>query len=99
MPSLDGPGLGWLSQPVSGFDWLKQPVSKPGWLRLLYLLVVSPKTPTELAALEKKHLSEVSRTLRSLRNSGYVEYTETESRRRYYRVTAEGYAMLLRSLR
>jgi len=74
-------------------------VSAPGWLRLLYYLVRSPRTPTELANLEKKHLSEVSRTLRSMRNSGLVEYTETGSRERYYRATEEGYVLLRRSLR
>jgi predicted transcriptional regulator len=74
-------------------------VSAPGWLRLLYHLVVSPKTPTELASLEKKHLSEVSRTLRSLRDSGLVEYTDTGSRERYYRATEQGYVLLRRSLR
>jgi len=74
-------------------------VPGPSWMRLLYYLVGSPKTPTELASMEKKHLSQVSRTLRTLRDSGYVEYTQTGSRQRYYRVTAEGYAMLMRSLR
>lgn len=74
-------------------------ISGPSWLRLLYRLVGSPKTPTELATIEKVHLSQVSRTLRALRDSGLVEYTQTGSRQRYYRVTAEGYAMLMRSLR
>jgi len=74
-------------------------ISGPSWMRLLYYLVGSPKTPTELATMEKTHLSQVSRTLRSLRDSGLVEYTQTGSRQRYYRVTAEGYAMLMRSLR
>jgi predicted transcriptional regulator len=71
----------------------------PGWLRLLYLLVRSPKTPTELATLENKHLSEVSRTLRNMRDSGLVEYTETGSRERYYRATEQGYVLLRRLLR
>jgi len=74
-------------------------VPGPSWLRLLYYLVGSPRTPTELATIEKKHLSQVSRTLRTLRDSGLVEYTQTGSRQRYYRVTEEGYAMLMRSLR
>ena len=76
-----------------------QGVPGPGWMRLLLELVKSPKTPTELASLQNKHLSHVSRTLRSLRDSGLVEYTETRSRQRYYRVTAEGYALLIRTLR
>jgi len=74
-------------------------VSAPGWLRLLYYLVRSPRTPTELATLEKKHLSEVSRTLRNMRDSGLVEYVDTGSRERYYRATEEGYVLLRRSLR
>jgi predicted transcriptional regulator len=74
-------------------------ISGPSWLRLLYYLVSSPKTPTELATMEKKHLSQVSRTLRTLRDSGLVVYSQTGSRQRYYRVTEEGYAMLMRSLR
>jgi predicted transcriptional regulator len=71
----------------------------PSWLRLLYLLVRSPKTPTELATLENKHLSEVSRTLRNMRDSGLVVYTETGSRERYYRATEQGYILLRRMLR
>jgi DNA-binding IclR family transcriptional regulator len=74
-------------------------VTSPGWLRLLYHLVRSPKTPTELANLEKKHLSEVSRILRGMRDNGLVEYTETGSRQRYYRATEEGYVILRRMLR
>ena len=74
-------------------------ISGPGWLRLLYHLVGSPKTPTELAALERKHLSEVSRTLRSMRDSGLVEYVNTGSRERYYRATEEGYIIFRRSFR
>ena len=74
-------------------------VSAPGWLRLLYLLVGSPKTPTELAALEKKHLSEVSRTLRTMRDSGLVEFVNTGSRERYYHATEQGYFLVRSSLR
>lgn len=74
-------------------------VSGPEWLRLLYLLVGSPKTPTELATLEKKHLSEVSRTLKSMRDNGLVVYSETGSREHYYRATEQGYILLRRALR
>jgi DNA-binding PadR family transcriptional regulator len=98
MPSFDGVG-DWLGQPVSGFDWLRQPVTGPGWLRILARLVVSPMTPTELANVEKKHLSEVSRTLRTMRDSGLVEYVNTGSRERYYRATEEGYLLFRQSLR
>ena len=69
----------------------------PTWLRLLRHLLDSPKTPTELAALEKKHLSQVSRALKTLRDHGFVEYKPTRSRERYYSVTNEGYAILRRT--
>ena len=71
----------------------------PSMLRVLYDLVASPKTPTELANLEKKHLSHVSRILRTLRDNGLVEYTESGSRERYYRTTAEGFDLLRKTLR
>lgn len=48
-------------------------------------------TPTELASLENKHLSQVSRTLRELRKEGLVEYTHSGSREKYYRPTRDGY--------
>lgn len=66
----------------------------PGWLRILTYLVTSPKTPTELAALENKHLSDVSRMLKKLRRSGLVSYRDSGSRNRYYMVTEEGYKFL-----
>jgi DNA-binding MarR family transcriptional regulator len=50
-----------------------------------------------LANLEKKHLSQVSRTLRKLRDYGFVEYKPSRSRQRYYSVTDEGYAILRRT--
>jgi DNA-binding PadR family transcriptional regulator len=71
----------------------------PTWLRVLYHLVSSPKTPTEIANLEKKHLSVVSRTLRDLRTNGLVVYTKTGSRERYYRPTEEGYILIRQFLR
>jgi DNA-binding IclR family transcriptional regulator len=66
----------------------------PGWLRILKYLVTSPKTPTELAALDNKHLSDVSRMLKKLRANGFVSYTDSGSRNRYYAVTEEGYRFL-----
>lgn len=65
-----------------------------GWIKLLYHMVLSPKTPTELAALERKHLSEISRTLAKLRTSGLVEFERRGSRERYYRPTIDGYLAL-----
>jgi len=91
----------WLSLPVSGLDldWFRQPVSAPSWLRVLADLVASPKTPTELAHLENKHLSEISRALRQLRDDGFVEFTNTGSRQRYYRATDAGYRFFRQSIK
>jgi len=59
--------------------------------KLLLHLAVRPMTPTELASIEKKHLSQVSRTLGELRREGLVEYAYTGSRERYYKPTKDGY--------
>ena len=64
---------------------------------MLRHLLDSPKTPTELAALEKKHLSQVSRALKTLRDHGFVEFKPSRSRKRYYSVTDQGYAILRRT--
>jgi len=71
----------------------------PDKLRLLIDLFNGPRTPTELASIEKKHLSQVSRTLRELRDHGLVEVTSTGSRERYYRPTPVGYSMINEILR
>lgn len=73
--------------------------SSPGWIRILKLLVVSPKTPTELAVLENKHLSDVSRMLKKLRDNGLVIYRDSGSRERYYMATVEGYRIVHQRLR
>jgi DNA-binding transcriptional regulator GbsR (MarR family) len=67
--------------------------------KLLDYLVVRPMTPTELASLEKKHLSQVSRTLGELRREGLVEYTYSGSREKYYKLTKEGYMIYARMSR
>jgi len=58
--------------------------------RLLGHLVLGPKTPTELASIENKHVSHVSRALAELKERGLVEQLSTESRERYYRATTQG---------
>ena len=68
-------------------------------LRLLIDLFNGPHTPTELATLEKKHLSQVSRALGDLRKHGLVEVTKSGSRERYYRPTPVGYFMINEILR
>jgi DNA-binding transcriptional ArsR family regulator len=71
----------------------------PFKLKLLYYLVIRPRTPTELASLENKHLSDVSRGLSRLRAEGLVEYEWSGARERYYKATHEGYIMLYAALR
>jgi len=68
-------------------------LSVPGRFKLLWYLIVKPRTPTELATLEGKHLSNVSRMLRELRAEGLVVADSSKSREKYYRPTTEGYVM------
>ena len=63
--------------------------------KLLEELARRPRTPTELASIENKHVSHVSRALAELRVRGLVEPLSRESRERYYRVTNQGYAIYL----
>jgi len=74
-------------------------ISGPFRLKLLYHLVVKPRTPTELATLENKHLSDVSRGLSRLRAEGLVKYDSGGRRERHYKATEEGYIYLYASLR
>jgi len=64
----------------------------PGRVSLLQHLLGGPHTPTELAAIEDKHLSEISRNLANLKRMGFVVASQHGSRERYYRLTSEGYA-------
>ena len=52
-----------------------------------------PKTPSELASIENKHVSHVSRALTELCAQGLVEPISGESRRRYYKATDLGFLM------
>ncbi len=54
-------------------------------------MAVRPRTTTELASLERKHMSSVSRMLRELKEEGYVTAAPRRSRERYYAVTRNGY--------
>jgi DNA-binding transcriptional ArsR family regulator len=60
--------------------------------RLLGRLTEAPSTPTELASIEKKHVSHVSRALSELRARGLVESMQSQSREKYYRATYQGVA-------
>lgn len=61
--------------------------------KLLQRLASRPHTPTELAAIESKHISHVSRALIELRDCGLVSASESGSREHYYRITTQGYAI------
>ena len=61
--------------------------------KLLERLALRPHTPTELANIEDKHVSHVSRALLELKTWGLVSATASGSRERYYRITSQGYAV------
>jgi len=70
--------------------------------KLLGLLIVGPKTPTELAIIEGKHVSHVSRALAELKERGLVEQLSSASRERYYRATTQGmtiYTAMLKTMK
>lgn len=70
--------------------------------KLLEHLVTGPKTPTELASMENKHVSHVSRALAELKERGLVEQMSSASRERYYRATSQGmtiYTSLLKTIK
>lgn len=66
---------------------------------LLSLLIITPKTPSELASIGSKHVSHVSRALAELMSRGLVEYSDKGSRERYYRATKDGYVAYVALLR
>jgi DNA-binding MarR family transcriptional regulator len=68
-------------------------------VKLLEHLTRAALTPTELASLENKHVSHVSRALAQLRAQGLIEPIPNQCREKKYRVTAQGltlYASLLK---
>lgn len=62
-------------------------------LDLLHNLISGPKSPSQLASLEKKHVSHVSRALAELRARGIVEAMPRASRETFYRLTTQGYVV------
>lgn len=61
--------------------------------RVLEDVLRGPKTPSELAIIEKRHVSHVSRALAELRAQGLVEPISSQNRPRYYRATDLGFLM------
>ena len=67
--------------------------------KVLVDLSRGPMTPTELASIENKHVSHVSRALAELCAEGLVEPISTSSRERYYRATDRGLTFALRFMK
>lgn len=59
--------------------------------RILEILKLAPRTPTEVANMENKHVSHVSRALAELKRKGIVEPVPGDSRQTFYRLTTQGY--------
>ena len=59
-------------------------------LKLLGHLAKEAMTPTELASIENKHVSHVSRALAELKAEGLVATISGQSRSKYYRATDHG---------
>ena len=64
-------------------------------LKLLFHLITGPKSPSELASIERKHISHVSRALAELRAQGLIEPVSVQSRERRYRATMQGLKQLV----
>jgi predicted transcriptional regulator len=62
-------------------------------LGLLRNLITGPKSPSQLATIEKRHVSHVSRALSELRSRGIVEQMPGASRETLYRLTTQGYVV------
>ncbi|MBI3858923.1 MAG: winged helix-turn-helix transcriptional regulator [Thaumarchaeota archaeon] len=58
--------------------------------KVLARLTKAPMTPTELASVENKHVSHVSRALAELRAQGLIEPISNQTREKKYRVTYRG---------
>jgi predicted transcriptional regulator len=61
--------------------------------RVLEDVLRGPKTPSELASIENRHVSHISRALSELRAQGLVEPISSERKQRYYRATDLGFLM------
>ena len=62
-------------------------------LGLLLNLIAGPKSPSQLASIEKRHVSHVSRALSELRDRGIVEPLPRGSRETFYKLTTQGYIL------
>ncbi|MGD0395529.1 MAG: winged helix-turn-helix domain-containing protein [Nitrososphaerales archaeon] len=67
--------------------------------KVLVHLSRGPMTPTELASIERKHVSHVSRALAELCAEGLVEPISASTRARYYRATDRGLTLGLQFMK
>jgi DNA-binding transcriptional ArsR family regulator len=92
--------LWFLTVPITGSNDAMAFVSKSALrARVLGMLTRVPRTPTEVARIENKHVSHVSRALAELKALGLVESTSSYSRERYYHATGLGIALYYQLLR
>ena len=77
-------GMGGLPKVVAGSDVRR---------KVLGHLIKEPMTPTELASIENKHVSHVSRALAELQAQGLVEPVFHQSREKYYKATHVGLSL------
>ena len=76
--------------PVSSVEFVTNSKMRLG---LLFNLFAGPKSPSQLASIEKKHVSHVSRALSELQNRGIVEPMPRGSRETFYKLTTQGYVL------
>ncbi len=62
-------------------------------LGLLVSLITGPKSTSQLATIENKHVSHISRALTELKARGIVEPMPRGSRETFYRLTTQGYVV------
>jgi DNA-binding transcriptional ArsR family regulator len=80
---------------LNGFGRVASFVSRSGVRsQVLVDIARGPRTPSELASIENKHVSHVSRALAELRVQGLVEPISGRSRERYYKPTDRGFLIL-----
>lgn len=80
-------GLGSLSKFVNNSDVRSKVLSH---------LAKEPMTTTEIAFLERKHVSHVSRALAEMRAYGLVESVSGSSKEKYYKATENGISIYTR---
>ena len=90
MKAFKAPGVMTAVPQVSSVEFVTNSKVRLG---LLLNLIAGPKSPSQLATIEKRHVSHVSRALSELRDRGIVEPLPRGSRETFYRLTNQGYVV------